>query len=91
MTMLVGTHVRDLGHGAVVDTPGVWAIGDATTFPLDQAGLASPAPPHTVVRAKLFTGRRPVYLGERATGDDAEVATTHPGPFLDRLDVVRSA
>jgi sulfide:quinone oxidoreductase len=28
-------------HGAVIGLPGVWAVGDATTFPLKQGGLAA--------------------------------------------------
>ncbi len=28
-------------HGAVIGLPDVWAVGDATTFPLKQGGLAA--------------------------------------------------
>ena len=28
-------------HGRVHDTPGVWAVGDGTTFPLKQGGIAA--------------------------------------------------
>jgi sulfide:quinone oxidoreductase len=96
-------------HGAVLGATAVWAVGDATTFPLKQGGLAAqqavnaaaaiavatgtaaaPPPPRPQMRAKLFTGGRPVRLGDVTTGDDAKVATTYLGPLLSRLDAVSS-
>jgi sulfide:quinone oxidoreductase len=115
--LLEGPHVAGLpsdplgfipvdDRSLVVGFTDIWAVGDATSFPLKQGGVAAqhagevataiaaragapvePSVAHPTLGAKLFTGARPVHLGEW-NGDDAKVATRYLGPVLARLDRV---
>jgi len=83
-------------HMRVVGLPGVYAVGDATTFPVKQGGLASqqadlaaaliaraagPDPSRwAVLRSVLLTGDRPLYIQALIEGDRPKASSVSEEP-----------
>jgi sulfide:quinone oxidoreductase len=72
-------------HGAVIGVPDVWAVGDATTFPIKQGGLACQLADAVAEQLAARAGAdvvpqpfRPVLRGRLLTGDDAQSMTSSP-------------